>query len=143
MSNNNQSVNVEVLSINKKLSYAGFWIRFLAYLIDGLLIGTIGGTLTAALNGSSASTFVSIALAAIYYVVMETSEYQGTLGKIAMGIKVVDLDGNKLSYPKAIIRYVSKFLSSLILLIGYIMAAFTEKKQGLHDIIAGTLVVKK
>lgn len=143
MSNNSQPVNIEVLSQNINREYAGFWRRFVAYFIDALMISAIAGGLATVIGNTTSSSLASFVLSALYYVVMETSDYQGTLGKIALGIKVVDLDGNKLDYTKAIVRYLSKILSALILCIGYIMAAFTEKKQGLHDLIAGTLVVKK
>jgi uncharacterized RDD family membrane protein YckC len=66
-----------------------------------------------------------------------------TIGKQALKIVVTDLEGKRIDFVKATIRYFSKIISSLILLIGYIMAAFTEKKQALHDIIAGTLVLEK
>ncbi len=74
---------------------------------------------------------------------MEASKYQGTIGKIALGLIVTDANGGKLDFTKALVRNLCKIISSLIFCIGYIMAGFTEKKQGLHDIIAGTLVVKK
>ena len=74
---------------------------------------------------------------------LESSANQATVGKMALGIQVTDLQGNRISFGRALGRTLAKILSGLILLIGYIMAAFTEKKQGLHDMIAGTLVVKK
>jgi uncharacterized RDD family membrane protein YckC len=79
----------------------------------------------------------------LYYSIMESSKYQGSIGKIAMGIKVVDLNGNRVSFGTAFIRSIGKLISSTIMHIGYLMAAFTEKKQALHDMIASTLVVKK
>jgi uncharacterized RDD family membrane protein YckC len=74
---------------------------------------------------------------------MESSSKQATVGKMVLGIKVTDLDGNKLDFVKALVRNLCKIISSLIMCIGYIMAGFTEKKQALHDMIASTLVVKK
>ena len=74
---------------------------------------------------------------------MEASSKQGTLGKMVLGIIVTDEAGNRISFGRATGRYFGKILSSLILLIGYIMIAFTKKKQGLHDLLASTLVVKK
>ena len=74
---------------------------------------------------------------------MESSKLQGTVGKIALGIEVTDLDGNQISFGKANGRYFCKIISTIILMIGYIMVAFTEKKQGLHDMMAGCLVVNK
>lgn len=79
----------------------------------------------------------------IYYALMESSKYQGTLGKIAMGIRVVDKDGQRIDLPKALLRNLSKILSALIFGIGYIMIIFDERKQGLHDKIADTFVVRQ
>ena len=79
----------------------------------------------------------------IYYAVMESSSTQATLGKMALGIKVVDLEGHRISFTKATGRYFGKFISLLILFVGFIMVAFTKKKQGLHDIMAGCLVIDK
>ncbi len=73
---------------------------------------------------------------------MESSVRQATVGKLAMGIIVTDLNGGRITVVAALLRYVGRFVSALVLMIGYIMAAFTEKKQGLHDIIASTLVLK-
>ncbi|MEW6196637.1 MAG: RDD family protein [Bacteroidota bacterium] len=79
----------------------------------------------------------------LYFALMESSNKQGTLGKIIIGIKVTDIFGNKISFGKATGRYFGKYLSGFILCVGYIMAAFTEKKQALHDILSGCLVVDK
>ena len=79
----------------------------------------------------------------IYYAGMESSANQGTLGKMAVGIKVTDLNGERISFARATGRYFSKIISALIIAIGFIMVAFTSKKQGLHDMIAETLVIKK
>jgi len=79
----------------------------------------------------------------LYYALMESSEKQATVGKLAMGIKVTDMQGNRLSFGQATGRHFAKIISGLTLLIGYIMAGFTEKKQALHDIIVNCLVVKK
>jgi multisubunit Na+/H+ antiporter MnhC subunit len=72
---------------------------------------------------------------------MESALKQATLGKMAMRIKVTDWDGNRISFGKATCRHFGKFISGIILGIGYIMVAFTQKKQGLHDIMSGCLVV--
>jgi uncharacterized RDD family membrane protein YckC len=74
---------------------------------------------------------------------MESSPQQATLGKMALGLKVTDLQGERLSFARATGRYFGKIVSSLILFVGFMMAGWTEKKQALHDIMAGTLVVKK
>jgi uncharacterized RDD family membrane protein YckC len=71
---------------------------------------------------------------------MESSSYQATLGKMIFGMKVTDLYGNRISFARATGRHFAKILSGMILGIGFIMVAFTERKQGLHDLLAGTLV---
>ena len=76
----------------------------------------------------------------IYEAGLESSSKQATLGKMAMGLKVTDLVGRRISFARATGRHFAKILSGMILLIGYIMAGFTERKQALHDMIAGTLV---
>lgn len=79
----------------------------------------------------------------LYFALMEASSKQGTLGKMALGIKVTDMMGYQITFGRATGRYFGKILSGAILMIGYIMAAFTERKQALHDMLAGTLVVDK
>lgn len=87
-------------------------------------------------------TPIMLAFPWLYYAVLESSDKKATFGKRALDIKVIDSNNNKISFLRATIRYWSKFISALILLVGYIMAAFTPKKQALHDIIASTYVVK-
>ena len=79
----------------------------------------------------------------LYFSLMESSSWQATLGKKALGLYVTDLEGNRITFARATGRYFAKLISSLTLLIGYIMAGFTEKKQALHDMIAGCLVMRK
>jgi len=79
----------------------------------------------------------------LYWALMESSSHQATLGKMALGLNVTDLKGERLSFGRATGRYFGKFVSELILYIGFMMAGWTAKKQALHDIMAGTLVVKK
>jgi uncharacterized RDD family membrane protein YckC len=79
----------------------------------------------------------------LYYALMESSSKQATLGKLALGIVVTDLGGNRVSFGRATGRYFGKIVSGMIMCIGYIMAGFTERKQALHDIMASCLVVLK
>ena len=79
----------------------------------------------------------------LYHTMMESSRHQATLGKMALGIKVTDLNGARISFARANGRFFGKWISSMIMNIGYLMAAFTEKKQALHDILAGCLVISK
>jgi uncharacterized RDD family membrane protein YckC len=101
-------------------------------------IGMVGAIMAAA----GAIWLVSIIIQVLYFSFLESSSKQATVGKMAMGIVVTDMNGARLTLSKAFVRNISRILSSFALLIGYIIAAFTEKKQALHDIIAGTLVVK-
>ena len=79
----------------------------------------------------------------LYFALMESSSQQGTVGKMALSIKVTDMNGERISFGRATGRHFSKFISNLTLGIGYIMAGFTQQKQTLHDIVAGCLVVNK
>ncbi|MFZ0796507.1 MAG: RDD family protein [Terriglobales bacterium] len=76
----------------------------------------------------------------LYEAFMESSSYQATLGKMIFGMKVTDLNGNRISFERATGRHFAKWLSGLVLCVGYIMVGLTERKQGLHDLLAGTLV---
>jgi uncharacterized RDD family membrane protein YckC len=134
------------------MQYGGFWKRLVAYLIDlvpliiiGLLLGTISGQ--DLLNPDADPTFgftdiIGIIIGIGYFAGFESSSWQATPGKRALGLIVVDTNGGRISFGKAVGRYFAKILSGLILLIGYIMIAFTARKQGLHDMIVGTLVVE-
>ena len=143
-------------------NYAGFWIRTGAYLIDAVVLWigqfaiftVFGVSLFAAdpMDPASAGMFsstagviaylLSLIGSILYFVLMESSAKQGTLGKMSLGLIVTDDAGNRISAARATGRYFAKILSALVLLIGFIMIAFTERKQGLHDLMAGTLVLK-
>ena len=147
--------------------YAGFWLRFVAYLIDIVIIWIVmipiflvfsamfGLSMASmarnpdemAAGGSMVGVFLLIEAVAVvgvwlYYAFTESSAWQGTIGKKILGLRVTDLDGNRVSFGRASGRFFGKIVSGFTLLIGYIMAGFTEKKQALHDMIAGCLVVK-
>jgi uncharacterized RDD family membrane protein YckC len=109
-------------------------------------IGTLGVAFGPASLATAASTITGVVTAVgvwLYHTLMESSSLQATLGKMALGIVVTDLDGGRISFGRATARYWSQILSALILGIGYLMAGFTERKQALHDMIAKTLVVVK
>ncbi len=87
---------------------------------------------------------ITIVATWLYYALMEASVRQGTLGKLALGLFVTDLQGRRISFARATGRFFAKIITGLVpLFIGYIMAGFTQKKQALHDMIAGCLVLKK
>jgi len=110
---------------------------------DNLDDGSQFALMAGMIGAYSTIIILSIALNWLYYSLMESSDRQATVGKMAIGIKVTDLNGNRISFLNATGRYFGKILSGLLFGIGYIMIIFTEKKQGLHDIMAGTLVVRK
>ncbi|MCP2730566.1 RDD family protein [Limnofasciculus baicalensis] len=127
-----------------EIQYAGFGKRFLAAFLDGIILVIINIILGFALGGNkNLVALVGILVGWVYYAVQESSPKQATIGKQALGIVVTDLNNQPISFVIATIRHFSKFLSGIILLIGYLMALFTEKKQALHDMLAGTLVVNK
>ncbi|MBI2875162.1 MAG: RDD family protein [Firmicutes bacterium] len=142
-------------------SCAGFWKRFLASLIDGMVLLSsgwtagivIGFTLGGLLGGKGVAIsamdtmagwfgyLIGLALNWLYFTLLESSPKQATLGKMALRIVVTDLNGGRISFGRANGRYWGKIPSAIIFLIGFIMAGFTRKKQGLHDLMAGTLVI--
>jgi uncharacterized RDD family membrane protein YckC len=123
-------------------SYPGFWIRFVAYMIDSALI-LIAFFVAYAVIARAAGYVVYFAALLLYFPLMEASAHQGTLGKIFCGIAVSDTDGRRISVGRAYGRFFGKFVSSLTFGIGYLMVAFTARKQALHDMIAGTLVLRR
>jgi len=139
-------------------AFAGFWKRLFAYLIDSFLFGGMFLILVMLLGTSLVTdsrdidlTHFGLALVGIYliipicwwlyFAVMESSSSQATLGKKVIGIKVTDISGQPLSFGQATGRHFSAFITQLTFLIGYLLAAFTARKQALHDMIASTLVV--
>ena len=132
------------------MEYGGFWIRFGAYLIDAVILSIAQAAIFAVFgqsmfdpeSGGGIANIVSLLIALAYFVGFDSSDLQGTPGKRALGLIITDLDGRKITPLRAIGRYFAKLLSGLFLAIGYIMIAFTERKQGLHDIICSTLVYK-
>jgi uncharacterized RDD family membrane protein YckC len=141
--------------------YGGFWIRVVAFIIDAIIVrvvawpigmvfglggmaGMMGGFphggLGLHLLGGGLVAVVIIFGSWLYEAFMLSSQYQATLGKMIFGMKVTDLYGNRISFGRATGRHFAKWLSGMILFIGFIMVGFTERKQGLHDMLAGTLV---
>lgn len=122
-------------------TYAGFWERFGAAFLDGLLLGILQFIMRFFIE-ENLNSVLNIVLGWLYYATMESGPSQATLGKKALGIKVTNLAGGPITFGQATGRYFGKILSALILLIGYLMMLWDDKKQTLHDKMAGTLVVK-
>ncbi|GAB6967041.1 RDD family protein [Komagataeibacter kakiaceti JCM 25156] len=94
-------------------------------------------------NGNGVFELVSLLLPAAYFIVCEASTLQATPGKIACRMRVTDLYGNRITLLRAAGRYFGKYLSALILGFGFLMVMWTQRKQGLHDILAGTCVIRR
>ena len=148
------------------MQYAGFWIRFLAILLDGILLSIVLSPISFGIfglmgvsarlgNRPDPAQIMALLIPAIvaaatigvvgkwlYEALLTSSSKQATVGKMACGLRVTDLQGRRLTFARATGRFFAKYVSSLTLLIGYIMAGFTERKQALHDFIAGTYVIK-
>lgn len=115
-------------------------LTFLIAFFFGLVCGAAGVEET---GGDALGAIITLGIPWLYYALMESSVKQATLGKMALGIVVTDLAGNRISFGRATGRYWAKLISALTLLAGFVMAGFTAKKQALHDMIAGCLVVTK
>ncbi len=124
---------------NQTFVYAGFWLRFVAYLIDFFVVFAFQVALAIIPLGGIAA----LAAGWLYFAIMESSDHQATLGKMALGLVVTDLQGRQITFGRATGRYFGKILSAFIFCIGFMMAGFTERKQALHDMLAGALVVRK
>lgn len=137
--------------------YAGFWLRLIAAAIDaGILLIVIwllgfvfSVDITAPVHdGADFLNFRLFELTAIfsawmYFAVMESATPQATVGKLFMGIYVTDIEGDRLVFSRASMRYWAKYLSVFTLLIGFLVAAFTRQKQALHDRVVKSLVLKR
>ncbi len=131
--------------------YAGFWMRFWAYLLDLVVIGSINRILInplfrfldIPLTESSMFSPASIATAVVFYLyfVIMTKYFQATLGKMVFGLKVIELTGNPPKWSTLFFReFIGRFISK-VTFIGYLIVAFLPKKQGLHDLFADTTVI--
>ncbi len=135
------------------MKYAGFWIRFWATIIDSLIWSPMVLIVVFLINVMNVSrndtAFITVVvlvinqiLAWLYSALFESGGWQATPGKRLLGLRVTGLNGDRISFGRASGRYFSKLLSILTFYIGYIMAGLTENKQGLHDMVAGTLVLR-
>ena len=144
------------------IRYGGFWRRLVAYIVDGLLIGAatmpfglgLGfAQMSAMMSGDitpdmlAALFMASLFVGAIRFVLswayaagFESSPWQATPGKMLLGLKVTDLDGRRITFLRATGRFLGKVISGILLGMGFVLAAFTDRKQGLHDLMARTLV---
>jgi uncharacterized RDD family membrane protein YckC len=144
----------------QNFGYAGFWRRFLAVLLDSIILTIPFVILGAAIEGWYGATgrldqlenesttmdiafnLISIVASWLYFALMESSQRGATLGKLLLGIRVTDEEGNRISMGRATGRFFGKMVSSVIMAIGYLMQPFTKRKQALHDLMAGCVVIK-
>jgi uncharacterized RDD family membrane protein YckC len=155
------------------VAYAGFWLRVLAYLIDAIILGifaipiVIGAAMAMGLGGILARiprdgdpfvngpppifllfiwfcVLLGVGGTWLYNALLESSEWQGSAGKKALGLIVTDMAGRRVTFARASGRHFGKIVTSFIPLgIGYALAGFTEKRQALHDMLASCLVLRK
>lgn len=164
-----QPVNLPVVSVAPVVAvvnpYGGFWIRFVAYILDRIIVGILFMPVGIIFMVRMAAQFrqfppndpadflpffrfiwiiVPLAIGAqwLYEALLTSSTWQATVGKRALNLKVTDELGNRISFARATGRFFAKIISYFTFEIGYIMAGFTARKQALHDMIAGTLVMK-
>jgi len=147
--------------------YAGFWLRFVAYILDGILMFVVSFVLDMAIRMGNpmlmpprpapgtnpfplmigamfgVAGLVKMAINWLYFALMESSTHQATLGKMALGLVVTDMEGHRISFGRATGRYFGKIISGITLYIGFMMAGWTQQKQALHDIMASCLVLRK
>lgn len=152
-----------------QVSYAGFWRRFGAMIVDGIVVGVGGTAIVFALEAAGLPMFESAEYGAemqglsasadfalsytplgsavwivgewLYVALFESSKLQATPGKLALGLRVTDLEGRRIGFWRATGRNLGKIVSALILFVGFMMAGWTKRKQALHDMMAGCLVV--
>jgi len=148
--------------------YAGFWRRFWSHVLDRFILGvvltpvgfmvlmplmatsSIGWTetdlpeeaITALLGAVFTVAFLALSGSWLYYALLQSSSRQATLGQLALGLRVTDLEGRRVSFARASGRHFATLLTGLTFGIGYLMVLFTARKQTLHDLVAGTVVVR-
>lgn len=136
----------------RSMAYAGFWVRLVAILIDTMILMIPLAAIELLLAGAGGDENLGATILALlletfifwlYFALQECSEKQATLGKRALRLVVCDMNGNRLRLGRATGRHFAKLLSFLILGIGYLMVGFTDRKQGLHDKVAGTVVLRR
>lgn len=149
--------------------FAGFWRRAFACIVDGILINILlsplyFGWVWPALTASSADrspdemdpaqafaimgtmmgyVLVAAVLETIYYAALDSSSYQASLGKMAFGIRITDLEGRRISFGRALLRRLARIVTAFTIGIGFLMVLWTRRRQTLHDMMVGTLVVRR
>lgn len=132
---------IVIIPLLAVIGFSQFSFDFTSF--ENLSEEEIIASLPAIFGALMAANIAQYIIRVIYGTLMESGKQQGTVGKMALGIKVTDMEGNKLTISKALLRHIGKIISAFTIFIGYLIALFTENKQALHDLIAGSMVVEK
>ncbi|MGH6719633.1 MAG: RDD family protein [Alphaproteobacteria bacterium] len=150
------------------MNYAGFWRRFGAALADAVVVAVAVGLVGAGFEAfgvmffetvevrqaadgvvdfearlDTTGSIVAIVLTWLYFALMESGPWQATPGKRLLGLRVTDLEGRRIGFGRATGRYLAKYISTAIVMLGWVMAGLTARKQALHDMIANCLVLAR
>lgn len=147
----------QIINEEDEVKYAGFWLRAAAMVLDVMFVGTLSTIVSIfptillliffghVVSDESATDLISlisyVAIGWLYPTLLESSKLQATVGKLAVGIHVVDANGERLTMAKAFLRNLAKIVSYMTVMIGFFMAGWTQKKQALHDMIVNTCVI--
>lgn len=147
------SLKIQKKSDAPQFTYAGFWNRFVAYIIDSVILiilylvlsfpFILGIEYLGGIGDAFAILWILLALVGwlLYYAIQESSEYQATLGKRALNIKVCNEEGDRISFGRALVRGLVKFITGFVFNPLFILIGLTAKKQGIHDFIVNTFVI--
>ena len=131
------------------LQPAGFWLRVVAFIVDYALLLIVGGAMMMGAAGVGGTELVEpvywlwVLITFLYWPVLESTSLRATIGKAMVGLVVADVDGGGLSFVRSLLRNLAKIISAIPLFIGFLLAAFTTRKQALHDLITKAVVLRK
>lgn len=123
------------------MAYAGFWLRFVAYIIDGIILLVVNIVVSLLVTETLEGTLIALAIGPVYTIGFWTA-LGATPGKLVVGVQITTAEGEPIDFGRAILRYVGYFVSAITLGIGFLMIGLTREKRGLHDFIAGTVVIR-
>ena len=131
----------EADKIERQPQYAGFWLRFVQFVLDFMFLGIAAIVPVSALGGGGYVLILAVSVVSFSY--PESSPLQGTPGMLILRLRVTDLEGNRISFPRALLRYLGRAICSLTMYAGYLTVTFTPRRQGVHDALANTLVLRR
>ncbi len=131
------------------LQPAGFWLRVVAFIVDYALLLIVGGAMMMGAAGVGGTELAEpvywlwVLITFLYWPVLESTSLRATIGKAMVGLVVADVDGGGLSFVRSLLRNLAKIISAIPFFIGFLLAAFTTRKQALHDLITKAVVLRK